>query len=275
MVLAMQILLLCVCEYKFDHGLAPMMMGSGDKERLPLMPYNITIYADLEYIFQTRPTTIKLNLRGIVSVQKLTSMETMTCILLFMLMILTLPMRSIKRWAAFVLKILRWVFISLKTPMDTGLNYFLRENKVCLLYIILLGTLLINGRDSIAGSDYNLPPCPSSPNCVSSQGVGKQFVEPFSITGDTEVAFARLKEMLERRKNTSIVIADDRVIRVEFKTMLGFVDGGLFVLDIDNSVILIRSASRFGYWDFGKNRRRLETIRQVLTPGKKSADLAG
>ena len=49
MVLAMQILLLCVCEYKFDHGLAPMMMGSGDKERLPLMPYNITIYADLEY----------------------------------------------------------------------------------------------------------------------------------------------------------------------------------------------------------------------------------
>jgi len=48
---------------------------------------------------------------------------------------------------------------------------------------------------------------------------------------------------------------------VEFRTTLGFVDDGLFVLDVANRVIHVRSAARLGYWDMGKNRRRMEEIR--------------
>jgi uncharacterized protein (DUF1499 family) len=39
------------------------------------------------------------------------------------------------------------------------------------------------------------------------------------------------------------------------------VDDGLFVVDAANSLIQVRSAARLGYWDLGKNRRRLEQIR--------------
>jgi len=111
-------------------------------------------------------------------------------------------------------------------------------------------------------TDYPLQPCPSSPNCVSSQSTGNHFIESLSITGEAKVAFDRLREILERRRDTSIVAADDKMILVEFKTSLGFVDDGLFVLDSENRTIHIRSASRSGYWDFGKNRRRIEEVRK-------------
>ncbi|MDD5759930.1 MAG: DUF1499 domain-containing protein [Desulfobulbaceae bacterium] len=125
-----------------------------------------------------------------------------------------------------------------------------------------MSTLLVNGKASIAGSDHNLPACPSSPNCVSSQAAGNRFIEPFSVYGDTKAAFDTLREILEQRKDATIVNADDREIRVEFKTTVGFVDDAIFVLDGEKKVIHVRSASRLGYWDLGKNRRRLETIRQ-------------
>jgi uncharacterized protein (DUF1499 family) len=112
------------------------------------------------------------------------------------------------------------------------------------------------------GDHGRLLPCPSSPNCVSSQATDNHFIEPFAVTGEAKAAFNRLKKILEQRDDSIILSADDRVIRVEFRTMLGFVDDGLFILDEKNMVIHIRSAARSGYWDLGKNRRRMEEIRR-------------
>jgi len=112
-----------------------------------------------------------------------------------------------------------------------------------------------------------LPPCPSSPNCVSSQATDRHFIEALSFTGEAKAAFEGLKTILARRPDTTIVAASAQEIRVEFKTALGFVDDGLLVLDPGNRVIQIRSAARTGYWDFGKNRRRLEEIRQQFSAG--------
>jgi len=111
-------------------------------------------------------------------------------------------------------------------------------------------------------ADTTLPPCPGSPNCVSSQAVDGHRIEPFRITGDPGSAFERLRTILSRRTDTKITAADETTIRVEFRTTLGFVDDGLFVLDAANSLIRIRSAARIGYWDLGKNRRRMEEIRK-------------
>lgn len=110
--------------------------------------------------------------------------------------------------------------------------------------------------------NFELPSCPSSPNCVSSQASDSHFIEPLPIIEDTEAAIVSLRKILERRADTTIVSIDARSIRAEFRTTLGFVDDGLFVLDIENKVVHVRSASRLGYWDMGKNRRRLEEIRQ-------------
>ena len=110
-----------------------------------------------------------------------------------------------------------------------------------------------------------LEPCPSSPNCVSSQNKGGQFVEPLSLLVEAPQSLAHLLEILESRSDTTIIAADHQMIRVEFKTSLGFVDDGHFVLDSEHGIIQVLSASRVGYWDFGKNRRRLEEIRRQYT----------
>ena len=107
-----------------------------------------------------------------------------------------------------------------------------------------------------------LQTCPSSPNCVSSQATDSHYIEAFPANGDMKAVFDRLKEILERHSDTSIIATDERTVQVEFRTTLGFIDDGLFVMDEQNRVIHIRSASRSGYWDFGKNRRRMEEIRQ-------------
>lgn len=106
-----------------------------------------------------------------------------------------------------------------------------------------------------------LAPCPSSPNCVSSQTESERHrIAPLTFSGDPNAAFARLKEVLSRRSDTTIVDDLPDYLRLELRTLL-FVDDGEFLLDRTNKVIHVRSASRLGYSDFGKNRSRIENIR--------------
>lgn len=121
------------------------------------------------------------------------------------------------------------------------------------------GPMIVTKPDKILPA---LPPCPDTPNCVSSQDSGSRHIEPLKFSGNAQSAFDKLRKLLARRTDTKIISADDAMIRVEFKTMLGFVDEGLFLLDGAGDVIQVRSAARLGYWDLGKNRRRMEEIRQ-------------
>ena len=109
-----------------------------------------------------------------------------------------------------------------------------------------------------------LPPCPAKPNCVSSQAADGHRIEPFKIVGEAGGAFKKLRDLLARRSDTTLISSDDTTIRVEFRTFLGFVDDGLFLLDSAASTIHIRSAARLGYWDMGKNRSRMEAIRHAF-----------
>ena len=124
------------------------------------------------------------------------------------------------------------------------------------IFIILTILLMMPGC-AVSGE------CPSSPNCVASEETGSKFIEPFPFTGEGLDEFNILKRILEEREDTTIVRAGEGEILVEFKTGLGFVDDGLFVLDREKQLIQVRSASRSGYWDLGKNRRRLEEIRRA------------
>lgn len=106
-----------------------------------------------------------------------------------------------------------------------------------------------------------LAACPASPNCVSSQADDKRHrIAPLVFSGDLDAAFARLKLVLGRRKDTTIMEELTGYLRVELRTVL-FVDDGEFLLDRMRNVIHVRSASRLGYSDLGKNRSRLEDIR--------------
>lgn len=113
-----------------------------------------------------------------------------------------------------------------------------------------------------------LPHCPDSPNCVSSQAGDSHRIEPFAIKGDGKEDLGRLRELLAGRSDTQLLKADEGTIMVEFHTTLGFVDDAIFVLSEKDKVIHVRSAARTGYWDLGKNRRRLEEIRKEFQEGR-------
>jgi len=128
-----------------------------------------------------------------------------------------------------------------------------------ILTVVMLMTSHVRAEAAAA-----LPPCPAKPNCVSSQAADGHHIEPFRFLGDARLAFDKLRNLLAGRSDTTVISSDDVMIRVEFRTLLGFVDDGLFVLDAASSSIHIRSAARLGYWDLGKNRSRMEEIRRAF-----------
>lgn len=111
--------------------------------------------------------------------------------------------------------------------------------------------------------------CPASPNCISSQaGDQRHRIEPLLFSGDPEAAFARLKLVLAGRGDATIIEDLPGYLRVELRTLL-FVDDGEFLLDREKRVIQVRSASRLGYSDLGKNRSRMEEIRAQFMAAEK------
>lgn len=109
-----------------------------------------------------------------------------------------------------------------------------------------------------------LAACPSSPNCVSSQARDeRQRIAPLAIGGDGAAAFARLVQVARQRPDATVVEQQPGYLRLELRTRL-FVDDAEFLLDTGRSVIQVRSASRIGYSDLGKNRARVEEIRAAF-----------
>jgi uncharacterized protein (DUF1499 family) len=112
--------------------------------------------------------------------------------------------------------------------------------------------------------------CPGSPNCVSSQMADEAHgIAALTFDGEPKAAFTTLREILAGRSDTTIIEQTADYLRVEFRTTL-FVDDGEFLLDGDRRCIEVRSASRLGYSDLGKNRSRLEEIRRqfAVSTGK-------
>ena len=137
------------------------------------------------------------------------------------------------------------------------------------LPFILFMSIVLAMTNVNANGATGMPPCPSSPNCVSSQSEEDSHrIDPLTIAGDPDSAFQRLNKLLTDRSDTLVIFADKDEIRVEFRTLLGFVDDGLFLLNRNKPVIDIRSSARLGYWDMGKNRRRLEEIRKQFEKTK-------
>jgi uncharacterized protein (DUF1499 family) len=147
----------------------------------------------------------------------------------------------------------------------------MKTRKFCILFVLLLAA---SGCSAAQPQTPRLPgavlnSCLGSPNCVSSQSDDPdRTIAPFEFSGSAEAAFMRLRQILEKRSDTRITISTPTYLKVEFTTLLGFKDDGEFYLDTKKGVIECRSESRSGYWDLGKNRRRLEDIREEFNPPK-------
>lgn len=139
----------------------------------------------------------------------------------------------------------------------------MRERIAMALLASLLAACAGDSQKNLGAKDGMLLPCPHSPNCVASRAEDRKHqIEPLHFIDAPADAFARLKRLLQVRGDTKLMEEDERYLRVEFRTLLGFVDDGEFLLDPEQRCIHVRSASRTGYSDLGKNRRRLEEIRR-------------
>jgi uncharacterized protein (DUF1499 family) len=111
-----------------------------------------------------------------------------------------------------------------------------------------------------------LLPCPSSPNCVISQGGDEtHHIQPITYNGDRDAARSLLIKVLGVVPRTEIVAQTDDYIRAKATSrLMGFVDDVEFYFPKDEPIIHLRSAARLGESDLGVNRRRLEQIRLAL-----------
>ena len=135
---------------------------------------------------------------------------------------------------------------------------------------IILSSCVGERPANLGAKDGRLAACPGSPNCVSSRAADERHrIAPLAFTGDPDTAFIRLKQILARRKDATVIEERAGYLRVELRTIL-FVDDSEFLLDRERLVIQVRSASRLGYSDLGKNRSRIEEIREQFNKAEGS-----
>jgi uncharacterized protein (DUF1499 family) len=111
--------------------------------------------------------------------------------------------------------------------------------------------------------DGKLAPCPSTPNCVSSQSSEREHaVEPLMFARTVTAAHEALKKIILGMKRSQIITETGSYIHAEFTSAIfRFVDDVEFWFDENAKVIHVRSASRLGHSDLGVNRKRVEDIR--------------
>ncbi len=147
----------------------------------------------------------------------------------------------------------------------------------CLIVVVassLAVTLALSGKAIFAGTiptnigveSGKLAPCPTSPNCVSSQSQDAEHkIDPLTYKGSPQEAIPNLKTTIQNMERTKIIEETDNYLYAEFTSkLMGFVDDVEFFVDESANVIQVRSASRLGESDLGVNRQRIETIRGQL-----------
>ena len=111
-----------------------------------------------------------------------------------------------------------------------------------------------------------LSPCPSSPNCVSTQAHDEgHAIAPFRYRKSRAEAKEVLKEVIRSLPRTKLLEEDESYLHYEFTSLLlRFVDDVEFLFDDEMKTIHFRSASRTGYGDMGVNRKRMEQVRTLV-----------
>jgi len=117
-----------------------------------------------------------------------------------------------------------------------------------------------------------LAACPSSPNCVSTQGEDREhWIAPLSVPSNAVPAVELLVEIVREMPGATIVEQTGDYLRVEFRSRIfRFCDDVEFYLEPQSNRVHFRSASRVGHSDLGVNRERMELIRrkfQAALPG--------
>ena len=141
-----------------------------------------------------------------------------------------------------------------------------------LLPILAITLLLLSCHGTrptnLAMVDGKFPPCPDSPNCVSSmedETDEEHYIEPIAFSSSRDSVISRLASVLEEMPRFEIIEQTDDYLYAEYTTpVFRFRDDMTFYLPDTGNLLHVRSASRLGEGDFGANRKRVEKIRTKL-----------
>ena len=143
----------------------------------------------------------------------------------------------------------------------------IKKMKYLFSIIILISMSWTTESNFIFSEKNKLEPCPNSPNCVSTQETRKRKrMRPIQFKHTMKDAKMKLKMLLDEEEsfpNVTLVEEEGNYLHYEFKTKIGkFIDDVEFFFEEKNKQIHFRSASRKGYGDFGKNKRRMRKFRK-------------
>lgn len=156
-------------------------------------------------------------------------------------------------------------------PPDRGYHGRMYSRKLPRSLPVMLLILLLTGPYSMsAPAPTALPDCPAKPNCISSQaGSSTHGVAPFTFTDSAVEAMHRLGTALATEPRVRIITSTPTYLHAEVRSLIfRFVDDIEFLVDAEQRVIHVRSASRIGYSDLGVNRRRVERIRRAFSQAR-------
>jgi uncharacterized protein (DUF1499 family) len=134
--------------------------------------------------------------------------------------------------------------------------------------LLLVGLGYFKGMGIYSGSktvdlglkDNKLQLCGEKPNCVSSFNKNeKHKIEPIETSIDFDIIVEKFKanglELISQNDNYARFIYSSKI--------MGYVDD-IEILK-DGKILHVRSASRVGYSDMGANRKRVESLRLILS----------
>lgn len=143
--------------------------------------------------------------------------------------------------------------------------------KIAIVFGMVLSVFMIGCSGTrptnIGINNGSLSPCPSKPNCITSQAADEEhFSESFQYSVDKSVALNILKKIILSQPRTKIVSETDNYLYAEYTTAcFRFVDDVEFYFPENEQVVHFRSASRLGHSDLGVNKKRIESIRLLFT----------
>ena len=114
--------------------------------------------------------------------------------------------------------------------------------------------------------DGRLAPCPSTPNCVSSDAAESvHAIAAFQLVALPADSWRALRTALDSLPRTKIITASEDYLHAECSSAtFGFVDDLELQLRPSQNSIAVRSAARLGHSDFGVNRKRVENLHLLL-----------
>ncbi|OMH25977.1 hypothetical protein BGP75_25345 [Motiliproteus sp. MSK22-1] len=110
-----------------------------------------------------------------------------------------------------------------------------------------------------------LQACPDKPNCVSSEeGTDTEHsIKPLLLTDNTN-SLDQVRAAIGTMGGVVVKMDESYLAATFTSSVFGFVDDLEVRFDRTKGVFHVRSASRVGHSDMGVNRKRVETLRELL-----------